>query len=103
MPLICQSVVEHINALCVVYISYDTHQGLLMYVGHFADRRHRPKCPVCDEDHCDERLYPFTLENADASESIRVRRGYALKKTNMRGRGVLLKPAKIMFHVVHHQ
>lgn len=29
MPWICQSVVEHINALCVVYISYDTHEGLL--------------------------------------------------------------------------
>lgn len=39
----------------------------------------------------------------DASESIRVRRGYALKTTNMRGREVLLKPAKKAFHVVHRR
>lgn len=39
----------------------------------------------------------------DASESIRVRRGYALKTTNMRGREVLLKPAKKASLVVHHR
>lgn len=78
MPLICQSVVEHINALCVVYISYDTHEGLLtsdisQIVDTVRNARFAMRVIVMSGfTHLPSRIH-------DASESIRVRRGYALK------------------------